>query len=333
MKEKIKTFFCILFLACALPYIITVSLQGKDTREKQEQGEDLSTANLEADTKDPEAETQDPEADTKDPKTDVQDSGVDSETPKDLDIEEYLVGVVAAEIPLNYETEALKAQAVLARTNLMAAMEQKEELPQSISQEELLDRWKEAGYSQNYQRAAKAVEATRGVVITYQGSYPYAAFHAVSAGSTRNAQEALGEEMPWLTGVDSTIDIPSENYLKVTFFEKKDFAGKLKEIFDVEAEEENPLDGLEITARDAAEYVTEVAFKDTTVTGEEFRNALELPSACLYLKEVEGKIRIVTKGLGHGLGMSQYGANAMAQGGSGYQEILNYYFKNIEISD
>ena len=250
-----------------------------------------------------------------------------------FDIEEYLVGVVAAEMPLDYETEALKAQAVLARTNSMAAMEQGGELPQAISQEELLKRWKETGYSQNYQRAVQAVEATRGVVLTYQDDYPYAAFHAVSAGATRDAKEALGEEMPWLTSVDSTLDIPAENYLKVTFFEKEDFVQKLEQLFDVEIEEENFLDQLQMTARDAAGYVTEVTWGETTVSGEEFRNCYGLPSACMYLKEVEGKIRAVTKGLGHGLGMSQYGANAMAKEGSDYRTILGYYFKNIEISD
>ena len=112
------------------------------------------------------------------------------------------------------------------------------------------------------------------------------------------------------------------------------FLDRLKAAFgDVPVSEEHPLEAVAISARDGGEYALEVAIGEKTVSGEEFRNGLELPSACLYLKEVEGKIRIVTKGLGHGLGMSQYGANVLAKEGSGYRDILNYYFKNIEISD
>ncbi|MCI8281485.1 MAG: SpoIID/LytB domain-containing protein [Lachnospiraceae bacterium] len=317
MKEKIKTFFCVLFLACSLPYIITLCLQGKEGQPNIVQ----NNASEKTDTK----------QDGKEEK----ESDVEAMGREDLDIEEFLVGVVAAQIPMNYASEALKAQAVIARTNVKAALEQDEELPESLSQEKLLDMWGEEGYLDNYQRLSKAVESTRGVVMRYQGNYVYAAFHAVSAGRTRNAKEALeSDHMPWLEGTDSTSDIPSEEFLKVTFFEKKEFAERLKTSFpELEINEEAPLEGMEITARDSGDYVLKMTYNGMELEGEEFRNALRLPSACLYIKEVEGKIRIVTKGLGHGLGMSQYGANVMAGEGSSYEDILNYYFKNIEISD
>lgn len=317
MKEKIKTFFCVLFLACSLPYIITLCLQGKEGQS----GIFQNIASEKTDAKQDEQEEKKADA--------------EAMNQNELDIEKFLVGVVAAEMPLNYESEALKAQAVIARTNLKAAIEQEEELPESLSQEKLLDMWGEEGYLDNYQRLSKAVESTRGVVLKYEGNYIYAAFHAVSAGHTRDAREALdNDSMPWLAGTDSTRDIPSEEFLKVTFFEKNEFAEKLKKSFpELEINEENPLEGMEITARDSGEYVTKITCNGMEWEGEEFRNALGLPSACLYMKEVEGKIRIVTKGLGHGLGMSQYGANVMAREGSSYEDILNYYFKNIEISD
>lgn len=95
----------------------------------------------------------------------------------------------------------------------------------------------------------------------------------------------------------------------------------------------NPLENISIGSRDEAGYVTEMKVGEKVISGEEFRNVMELNSSCFYMKEVEGKIRIVTKGLGHGLGMSQYGANEMALEGADYTEILSYYFKNIEISD
>lgn len=299
MKEKIKTFFCILFLVCVLPYIITICLKEKAGEAKTEE----TIADLPGEEK--------------------------------MDVENYLLGVLAAEIPVNYELEAIKAQAVIARTNLMAALKADTELPESLSREALLKLWGEEGFTDGYQKLAKAVEGTRGIVMTCQGSYPYAAYHAVSAGYTRSAREALGNDnMPWLEETDSRMDIPSEDFLKVVFFEKKEFAQRLQSAFgDAVISEENPLENITVSARDSGEYVLQIAIGEKTVSGEEFRNALELPSACLYFKEVEGKIRIVTKGLGHGLGMSQYGANVLAKGGSDYREILNYYFKNIEISD
>lgn len=309
MKEKVKAFFCVLFLLGALPYIITMLLQGKEAGEKQIPDSGIQIQ-----------ETSKTSAD---------------EASQNLNIEEYLVGVTAQEIPITYETEALKAQAVAARTNLMAALENGEELPKTMSQEELLKLWGKDSFNRNYQRLADAVAATEGEVLVQNGAYIYAAFHAVSGGKTRNAREALGsQEMGWLESVDSNMDITSEDYLKVVFLDKEELTGRLQgTLGDFGTDVENPLEALEITARDEAGYVTQIKAGEKTVTGEEFRNALGLNSACFYMKEVEGRIRFVTKGLGHGLGMSQYGANELALEGYTYQEILNYYFKNIEISD
>lgn len=296
MREKIKTFFCVLILLGALPYIITTILQGKEETTK----EDIS---LKYESKKEE--------------------------------EEYLVGVVANEMPVSYEMEALKAQAVIARTNYMAAEELDQELPQTISQEELLELWGEENFSGNLQKLTKAVNATEGVAMTFQGQYVYAAFHTVSAGVTRNGAKALGSEnMPWLQEVESPTDIPAEDFLKVMFWKKAELAEKIKQAFGInKIDEKDPLASISVEERDGGGYVVQMKVGDKTITGEEFRNGLELNSACFYLKEVEGEIRIVTKGLGHGLGLSQYGANALAQEGSTYIEILNYYYKNIEISD
>lgn len=296
MKEKIKTFFCVLILLGALPYIITTILQGKEETTKEE-------------------------------------LFLNYENKKEE--EEYLVGVVTNEMPVSYEMEALKAQAVIARTNYMAAKELNQELPQTISQEELLELWGEENFSGNLQKLTKAVTITEGVAMTFQGQYIYAAFHTVSAGVTRNGAKALGSEnMPWLQEVESPIDIPSEDFLKVMFWKKAELAEKIKQALGVNSiDEKDPLAAISVEERDAGGYVVQMKVGDKTITGEEFRNGLELNSACFYLKEVEGEIRIVTKGLGHGLGLSQYGANALAQKGSTYIEILNYYYKNIEISD
>ena len=88
---------------------------------------------------------------------------------------------------------------------------------------------------------------------------------------------------------------------------------------------------IQIIARDDSGYVTQVQIGTVTLSGEQFRQYLDLNSACFYIKEVEGQVRILTKGLGHGLGLSQYGANEMAKKGKDYKEILNYYYKGVEL--
>lgn len=313
MKEKIKTFFCILFLAIALPYIITMCFtRGAGTGISSDTSGSVYKSREKAGTDDT--------ADSV--------SGWSSQ-----EIEEYVIGMTAQEMPLHYETEALKAQAVIARTNLLDTLERGEEPPERMGKEELQRLLREENFSVGYERLTEAVEATRGVVMTFQGQYIYAAFHAVSAGRTRSAAEALdSEHMPWLSGKDSFWDIPAEQYLKVVFLKKEEVDVKLRAAFPG-AGAESLWDTLETSGRDEAGYVIQMKVGAETVTGEAFRQALSLNSSCFYIKEVEGRIRIMTKGLGHGLGMSQYGANEMAREGTDWQEILGYYFENIEISD
>ena len=310
MKEKIKTFFCVLFLLCTLPYIITMCFRQSASTKDASLGDpgDLNQGLLPT-------------------------GGREGEEP--LDVEEYLVGVLAREIPMTYEPEAIKAQAVIARTNIKSALEKGEALPESLTQEKLLELWGEDGFHGNYRKLTEAAQATEGVVLTSQGSYIYAAFHAVSAGRTRDGEEALGAgNMPYLVAVDSTGDVSSREFLKVIFLEKEELAQKLTETFpNLVLEAANPLEGLTVTARDSSDYVLEVKNGEEAISGEAFRDALSLNSSCFFFFLVEGKIRVVTKGLGHGLGMSQYGANELALQGMDYPEILSYYFKNVEISD
>jgi stage II sporulation protein D len=315
MKEKIKRFFCLCILILALPYIITAIFQGKALPSGIEKLQ---------------------KTDLRQPQT-KQEEVVSTDIGK-INIEEYLIGVVAKEISVNLEPEAIKAQTVVARTNLVTAIRDKEELPASVSQDELMEIWGKDSFRDGYQRLEQAIAETERKIITYQGQSIYAAYHAVSAGHTRNAKEALGySKMPWLQKVDSTIDIPSKNYLKVEFLTPESFSKKLKsgfpEIKLPKTTSKALVEFIKIKKRDGSDYVTELTLGKKEVTGEEFRTAFSLNSACFYLSEVEGKLRFVTKGLGHGLGLSQFGANEMAKDGWGFQEILKYYYKNIEISD
>lgn len=251
---------------------------------------------------------------------------------QEIDEEEYLAGIVAEQIALDSQPEAIKAQAVIARTSLVCALENDEELPASMSREEMLSLWGQNGFEQNYRVLDEALAATQGEILVWKEKPIQAAFHAVSAGKTRDAKEALGVELPYLSSVDSSIDIPSHDFLKVIYMEKKDLADKLNQACkEAGLTEESVTQGISVTKRDSGNYALEVAVGAQTMTGEEFRECLDLNSACFSIKEVEGKMRIVTKGMGHGVGLSQYGANEMAKAGSGYEEILNYYYQDVTI--
>ena len=251
---------------------------------------------------------------------------------QEIDEEEYLAGIVAEQIALDSQPEAIKAQAVIARTSLVCALENDEELPASMSREEMLSLWGQNGFEQNYRVLDEALAATQGEILVWKEKPIQAAFHAVSAGKTRDAKEALGVERPYLSSVDSSIDIPSHDFLKVIYMEKKDLADKLNQACkEAGLTEESVTQGISVTKRDSGDYALEVAVGAQSMTGEEFRECLDLNSACFSIKEVEGKMRIVTKGMGHGVGLSQYGANEMAKAGSGYEEILNYYYQDVTI--
>lgn len=296
MKEKIKTFFSVCVLVIAIPYIVTLLFQGDETSITEN-----STL----------AQTQESE----------------------IDVEEYVKGVVAKQISLESETETLKAQTVIARTMIVKAQEEGKELPESMDTQKLLELWGQKGFEEKYNVLEEAVAATKGEILTWQGKPAEAAYHAVSAGVTRNGQVILGrEDVSYLGAVDSESDISSPNYLKVIFMEKTELAEKLQKADAALVLNSDEIPGnIQIIARDDSGYVTQVQIGTVTLSGEQFRQYLELNSACFYIKEVEGQVRILTKGLGHGLGLSQYGANEMAKEGKDYKEILNYYYKGLEL--
>ena len=174
------------------------------------------------------------------------------------------------------------------------------------------------------------MDDTADITVSYGGNttlmLPY---HAVSAGKTRTAGE-----LPYLTGVDSQADLPSEDYLKVIYFEKTEFLVQLEQIFPDAALNDTDLSSqITIDGRDDGGYVASVTVCGTTVSGDEFRDRFGFASACFTIAEVDGRVRIVTKGLGHGYGLSQWGANELAKDGKDCVEILKYYFPNIEITE
>lgn len=247
---------------------------------------------------------------------------------------EQLTGILAKEIPADSEPEAIKAQAIIARTNLYRweRGESGTEKPESFSAEELADYWGEA-YPENMEKMQKAISETANQVLMQEGKLIDAAFHNVSSGRTRTAAEVPGqEEKGWLVSAESPADIRSADYITVIFFDREAMIQKLESVFsEKEMSGDEWISKLEIIGRDSAGYVTGVSCGDITLSGEEIRNALELPSACFYIAEVEEQVRVLVKGQGHGFGLSRYGANELAKEGKSCGEILHYYYSEVEI--
>ena len=230
-----------------------------------------------------------------------------AETEEDADM---LFCIVAKEISANAPEECIKAQCVIARTNLKAAEEMGTELPGSMTMGELQELWGDY-FSEAEGKIREAIQETDGETLQYRNHYIYAAYHAVSAGNTRNMEELYPDsDMPYLSGVACYEDAQAPDYLSVLYLDRE----------------------ITIEEKDSAGYVTKAQMNGKSYTGEELRGELGLKSANFNVTELEpGKIRIVTKGYGHGFGLSQYTAQKMAEKGEDYRNILQYFFPGAEV--
>ena len=251
-------------------------------------------------------------------------------------VEEYLVHVLAAQIPAVFEPETLKAQAILARTYIYGLMEHRAEIYEeeldmdALSYEQMKALWGETDFASMFSKLQNAVRETEGLYILYDGSIIEPLFCYASAGKTRS----FGESFPYLKQVESPGDLHAENYRSLPVFETKEFVQKINEIPGAVEVSEMELDsggGIQIVERDGAGYVKQVQIGQKTYTGEEVQYALGLTSACYSFERLDGKIRVICKGIGHGYGFAQFGANEMAKAGRTYEELLKYYFQNVEI--
>lgn len=264
-----------------------------------------------------------------------------------LTFDEYLIGVVAANMSAGYHMEALKAQAVIARTYALynIALLTKEEPAKAsfttselglsyISLDKLKEFWGETNYNTYFTKLENAVFATKDEVILYEDDLILPVFFNTGSGYTRNASEAWGINIPYLVSVASKQDVTSTNYLSIDEFALPELITLLEKYYtDLELSEDDFFQKVKIATRDTAGYVTQVNLGNLTVSGEEFAKVLGLASNHFYLEEYEGKARIICNGSGHGLGMSQYGANAMAEENSSYSDILKYYYSGITLTN
>lgn len=260
-----------------------------------------------------------------------------------LEFNEYLLGVVAANMPSGYHMDALKAQAVIARTYALYNMQllaEKSPAKKSFTSSELglsyigpdmLEQfWGSENYQEYFTKFENAVYGTDGEILVYNDELILPLFFDTGSGFTRNASEAWGIDIPYLISVPSKQDVTSTNYLKIKEFTISELISLLSKYYrDIKLSENNFFDKLSIASRDSAGYVLEISLDNTLVSGEEFAKVVGLLSNHFYIENYEGNARIICNGSGHGIGLSQYGANAMAEDGSSYKEILKHYYSGV----
>ena len=256
-----------------------------------------------------------------------------------VDVEDFTAFVVASQMDIDEEEEALKAQAVIVRTHIYQKLEELgsdtinvEDIGFTYSTyDELEELWGDS-FPENYNRLMKIVNNTSCQVITYEGELIKPYFHASSSGCTRNGSDIFEEEMPYLLSVQSSKDVEADNYLQGVLMEKDEFVNKLREAkSEISISDEKPLETMQIISRCEAGYIKSLQIGNVVMTGDEFAYILNLNSPNFQVEEYEGKIRIITKGVGHGLGLSMYGAGQLAKSGKSYEEILKHYYTGVEI--
>jgi len=254
----------------------------------------------------------------------------DKSNPFTIDLEEYIVGVVAGEMPASFNMEALKAQAVASRTFAVNKIETIKNYVLSttindqvyISLEEMKKKWG-TDFNYYYDRVLKAVNETKGEVVTYNNKPISAYYFAISNGSTDDAKTVFKENKEYLVSVDSKWDKNFSSYVANRTISKTNFCNKLNISCNTIT--------INKVVRSENNYVREITINNVKFTGIEVFNKLGLKSTDFTITVNGDNVNIKTLGFGHSVGMSQYGAQGMASSGYNYKDILSHYYKNTKI--
>ena len=257
---------------------------------------------------------------------------------------EYVCGSVAAEMPLMYHEEALKAQAIACYTNSLRLKSSTDKAATNgadisdnpsihqgyITKEARKEKWGD-DFNKYEAKLETAVKEVLGEYLTYEDEYCLCAFSAICTGTTESAENVWGKKLPYLTSVKSNGDTLSPSYSSTATFSKSQFISIMKDAgvaIDTKANLEDIIDKPKTSK---AGTVLKIKINKKELTGEEIRNAFSLRSSAFKITATENEVTFKVSGYGHGVGMSQYGADFMARQGSTYDEILKHYYKGTEI--
>ena len=266
---------------------------------------------------------------------------------EELGFDEYLYGVVSAEMPASFEIEALKAQAVVARTYTIYQTENSGAKHEGahicdsyaccqawISKEDRFAKWEESERDSNWQKIMQAVNDTAGKIITYEGQPINAFFHSNSGGVTEASVNIWGGiEYPYLKSVETSGEDSYSQYNSEFSFTREELLSKIKEKhseIEIDWNSESPIEIKEYT--DSGRVRT-IKFGNISIAGTEARTILGLKSTNFTISYQDNKIIFSVIGYGHGVGMSQTGADSLAKQGSGYEDIIKHFYTGVEIKN
>lgn len=263
---------------------------------------------------------------------------------EELEMNQYLYGVVSAEMPANYELEALKAQAVVARTYTIYKIKNGSKHENAdicdnsnccqawISKENRLARWEADKKVELWDKIVQAVDATNKQYITYNGEVINAFFHSNSGGKTELASNVWGGNLPYLQVVETMGEDGYSAYKSEAIFSKDEFVVKMNEVykdFKIDFKSDECIKILEYTE---SGRVKKIKIGNKELSGVDARKIFGLKSSNFSF-EIDNKIKFSVIGYGHGVGLSQSGSDALAKNGYTYDKILKHYFKDIQISE
>lgn len=265
---------------------------------------------------------------------------------EEFSLDEYLYGVVSAEMPASFEEEALKAQAVVARTytiykiinggkhNDANICDSANCCQAWISKEDRMAKWNENERDNNWNKIVSAVNLTKGKIITYENEPINAFFHSNSGGATETATNVWGgTNYPYLQVVTTSGEEGYTQYSSDASFTNEEILQKLKEYYseiEINFEDENEIKIIENTE---SGRVKTIKFGNIQIPGTEARKIFGLKSTMFTIEKTNESINFKVLGYGHGVGMSQTGADSMAKLGNNYEDIIKHYYAGVEIQD
>lgn len=253
----------------------------------------------------------------------MQEQGKNIEEP----MEDYLVKAVADGALPSFDEECLKVQAVIERTLYLVEGERE------LNEEKNKEKWGKE-YESYKEKIKTAIKATAGEVLVYKGKEIYPLYHRISGGKTESAADAEGNPISYLQSVNSPGEETSPEYLQTKFIKEEELKQiLLKGIPELKLQEDQALfDQIQILGRGLGERIKTINIGNKTLTGEELMQILQVHSSNIrFLQQDDNSIKIIVKGRGHGIGLSQYGAQVMEKLGKDYKSILKHYYSGIEI--
>ncbi len=258
-----------------------------------------------------------------------------------MDIEEYIISVVSAEMPADFSLEALKAQAIAARTYAMRKIGDTAQTHYGadictdfahcqayVSKEKMKENWGDK-YKEKYNKIKNAVNSTSGEVLCYNNEFAITVFHSCSNGITEKASDVWSGDIPYLKNVKSEGDKDKKDYVTYAEFSFDEFRRKIEEFCNKSFDNiENPIGEIIATS---GNNVAKINLFGEEIKGTDIRKIFSLKSSAFELDLMDNKFKFTVYGSGHGVGMSQYGANRMGNEGKTYKEILNHYYPGTEI--